>query len=257
MTKGRGVDIILNSLSGDALRATWDCVAPFGHFAEIGLIDINAQTNISMGQFVRNCRFEAVELHYMAQHAPRRLEDLFQRTTYAVLQQGGGLLRSTPITTYPFSEVQTAMRHMQSGKHIGKLILEPGKGDLVPVLRPVHHESGKRSKFDGNATYVVAGGLGGLGRAVVRWMIERGAKYMLLLSRKGRSEADVDQLFHDLKGRYKKIVASACDLTDLTTVRQVFRDTALTMPPIKGCFQGGMVLKVSGTPHGQSAEGCH
>ncbi|KAK7972165.1 hypothetical protein PG988_006299 [Apiospora saccharicola] len=205
MTQGRGVDIILNSLSGDALRATWDCIAPFGRFAEMGLVDINARADISMGPFRRNARFEAVELHYMAEHAPHRLEDLLQRTVRAVFEQrqqpdGRTLARSTPITVYPFSEVQNAMRHMQSGKHIGKLVLEPRSGDLVPMLLS-SSQSRMRSKLDGSATYVVAGGLGGLGRAVVLWMIEMGARYLLLLSRRGLPQADVDDMFHGMKGR--------------------------------------------------------
>ncbi|KAK8037847.1 hypothetical protein PG991_001193 [Apiospora marii] len=241
MTNGRGVDVILNSLSGDALRATWDCIAPFGRFAEMGLVDIKAQASLPMGSFVRNVRFEAVELHYMAQHAPRRLEDVFQRAVRAVLEQDGGLVRSTPIVPYPFSDVQTAMRRMQSGKHIGKLVLEPRKDHMVPFL--CNSPSGIRRRFDGNVTYVVAGGLGGLGRAVVRWMVERGARFLLLLSRRGLPETDVHSMFGGLEGRYERIVAPACDLTNLDMVRRVVRDAAVSMPPIKGCFHGAMVLK--------------
>ncbi|KAK7906589.1 hypothetical protein PG985_016326 [Apiospora marii] len=241
MTNGRGVDVILNSLSGDALRATWDCIAPFGRFAEMGLVDIKAQASLPMGSFVRNARFEAVELHYMAQHAPRRLEDVFQRAVRAVLEQDGGLVRSTPIVPYPFSDVQTAMRRMQSGKHIGKLVLEPRKDHMVPFL--CNSPSGIRRRFDGNVTYVVAGGLGGLGRAVVRWMVERGARFLLLLSRRGLPETDVHSMFGELEGRYGRIVAPACDLTNLAMVRRVVRDATVSMPPIKGCFHGAMVLK--------------
>lgn len=248
MTDGRGVDIVLNSLSGDALRATWDCVAPFGRFAEIGLVDIHAQAGLSMAPFGRNARFEAVSLEYMAQHAPRRLERLFRRTVRAVLERpldGGALApSSTPVAVYPFSQVQAAMRHMQSGKHVGKLVLEPRRDDVVPVL--ASYLRGRLSRFDGNATYVVAGGLGGLGRAVVGWMVERGARYLLLLSRRGLPPADIDKMFDGVKGRYDRIVAPACDVTDLAVLRRVFQDCASTLPPIRGCVQGGMVLRVSG-----------
>ncbi|TVY81512.1 Reducing polyketide synthase FUB1 [Lachnellula suecica] len=236
MTGGRGIDIVINSLSGDILRATWECIAPFGRFAEIGLTDIESRTRISMDAFARSVRFESLELNYMQQTDMPRIEDLFKRTIESVL--GQGLKRSTPITSYSISQVQDALRHMQSGKHIGKLVVEPQDTDIVPVVqqpKPV-------ARFTSDATYVVSGGLGGLGREIIRWMASRGAKNIVVTSRRGAVEEAAATLVADLQREGVKIATPACDITDKSALEETFSSCLSEMPPVRGCIQASMVL---------------
>lgn len=239
MTKGRGVDIAINSLAGDMLRATWECVAPFGRFAEIGLTDIESRARISMGTFARGARFEAIELNYMQQTDMERIEDLFQRAIDSVL--GQGLKRTTPITRYSLSQVQDALRHMQSGKHIGKLVIERHDTDVVPVAqlrKPV-------SKFSPDATYVVSGGFGGLGQEIIRWMVNRDAKNLIVTSRRGAVDESATSLVASLQREGVKIAAPACDITDKKALAQVISSCLSEMPPVRGCVQASTVLNVS------------
>ncbi|KAI1425063.1 polyketide synthase [Xylaria sp. FL1777] len=234
MTKGRGVDIVINSLAGEMLRASWECVAPFGRFAEIGLSDIESRARISMGTFARGVRFEAVELNYMQQNDMGRLEDLFQRTIDSVL----GLSRATPITTYPISKIQDALRHMQSGKHIGKLVVEPHEDDVVPVLqrpRPL-------AKFSPDATYVVSGGFGGLGQKIIRWMVDLGVRNLIVTSRSGAVDKSAQALVADLQREGVTVAAPACDITDESAVEKAISSCLSTMPPVRGCIQASMIL---------------
>lgn len=100
-----------------------------------------------------------------------------------------------------------------------------------------------------DATYVVAGGLGGIGRSVVRWMVEKGAKSLLLLSRRGYLAADSEEFLSSLRAEAVRVEAPPCDITDASCVERVIRDASSTMPPIRGCIQAAMVLRVSCSPH--------
>ncbi|TGJ80361.1 hypothetical protein E0Z10_g8409 [Xylaria hypoxylon] len=234
MTNGRGVDIVINSLAGEMLRASWECVAPFGRFAEIGLTDIESRARISMGTFARGVRFEALELNYMQQNDMERLEDLFQRTMEQVLW----LKTATPITTYPISKIQDALRHMQSGKHIGKLVIEPHKDDVVPVLQ----RSRPLAKFSPDATYVVSGGFGGLGQKIIRWMVDQGARHLIVTSRSGAVDKSAKALVADLQQEGVTVAAPACDITDENALENAISPCLSTMPSVRGCIQASMIL---------------
>lgn len=98
--------------------------------------------------------------------------------------------------------------------------------------------------FDRNATYVIAGGFGGLGRSVARWMMSRGAKFLLILSRSGPCGEASSSLLVDLKAKGLNVVAVPCDISDRRALSSVITRHARDLPPIKGCIQGSMVLKV-------------
>ena len=98
--------------------------------------------------------------------------------------------------------------------------------------------------FDPSATYVISGGLGGLGKSIVRWMINRHAKYFVLLSRSGANDTASSQLIEESKLRGVKIIALKCDISIEEAVHTVLEDVKHEMPPIKGCIQASMVLRV-------------
>lgn len=238
MTAGRGVDMVINSLAGDALRATWELVAPFGAFAEIGLSDIECRSRISMGTLARGVRLEALELNYMRKTDPGRLDVLFSRAMESVL--GEKLPRATPITRFPMSRIQDAMRFMQSGKHIGKITVEAVDGDVVDVADVGLSET----SFDENATYVVSGGFGGLGIEIIRWMVARGARNLVVLSRRGAADDAAKALVDEVRAGGAKIITPCCDITDLQSLQQVLGKALEGLPAVKGCIQASTVLRV-------------
>ena len=94
------------------------------------------------------------------------------------------------------------------------------------------------------ATYLIAGGLGGLGRSAARWMAKRGAKNLILLSRSGpKSQAAVD-LLKELRALGVRVEAPRCDVSSAESLFAALQECT-ALPPIKGCIQGAMVLKVS------------
>ncbi|KAK2003329.1 mycocerosic acid synthase [Colletotrichum falcatum] len=237
MTGGRGVDIVINSLSGDTLRATWEILAPFGSFAEIGLSDIESRSRISMGTFARGVRFESLELNYMRQMDSGRLDNLFERAMESVLSQD--LKRKTPITRYPVSKIQDAMRFMQSGKHIGKILVECNSDDVIQVVE----RSRPATKFTSDATYVVSGGFGGLGLEIIRWLAQQGARNLIVTSRKGPVDELAKALIGDLQNNGVNIVTPCCDITDKKALEEAMVLALSNMPPVRGCIQASTVLR--------------
>lgn len=102
--------------------------------------------------------------------------------------------------------------------------------------------------FDSNGTYVVAGGLGGIGRSIARWLVSCGAKNLLLLSRSGPAGNEKAQaLLAEMKEKAVHVESPVCDITCLTSLQKVVKECEGTMPPIKGVFQASMVLRVGNT----------
>ena len=133
MTNGKGVSVVLNSLSGELLRQTWNCVARFGRFIEVGKRDIMNNNGLEMAPFMRCVSFATIDLIQLGEHrgpeVARILADLLR------LMENKAIRPIEPITVYPISEIEKAFRLMQAGKHMGKVILKPNTGDIVKVLR--------------------------------------------------------------------------------------------------------------------------
>lgn len=245
MTQGRGVDVVLNTLGSDFLTEIVACAAPFSRLVDLGPVGDNANARISLSDLQqKNIRYETFDLKYRALHDPVRTQRSFQGMVEQLLRRGPeSTIQQTRISTCAFSQLADAFRQMQSGDQVEKLILEPHNEDVVPVLsRRI-----TACQLEPDATYVIAGGLGGLGRSAARWMAGRGAKNLILLSRRGPVQDAAKRLVQELELTCDNVATPACDVTDIRTLRDVIEKCLETMPPIKGCIQGSMVLKVSST----------
>jgi NADPH:quinone reductase-like Zn-dependent oxidoreductase len=131
MIKGRGVDVVLNSLAGDGLRESWLCLAPYGRFVEIGKKDIVGNTGLEMSPFMHNRTFASVNILGMYRDNVRLASRIFADVMDLVRQ---GVARGVkPMTIYDYSQIETAFRMMQAGKNVGKIVLWPNEQDVVPV----------------------------------------------------------------------------------------------------------------------------
>jgi NADPH:quinone reductase-like Zn-dependent oxidoreductase len=131
MTKGRGVDVILNSVSGEGLRHTWDCIAPFGRHIEIGKWDIQTHARLPMNQFSRNVSFCSVDLAFTGRVKVELLGEILENVMK--LANAKMITAVQPLHVFPYGRIEEAFRFMQSGKQIGKIALVPHKDDLVMV----------------------------------------------------------------------------------------------------------------------------
>ena len=93
---------------------------------------------------------------------------------------------------------------------------------------------------------MIAGGTGGVGLAIAKWMIkERGAKNILLLSRSGIQKETAAKAVAKLRGPGIFIDAPECNITDISSLASALGRYRDTLPPIAGCIQASMILRVS------------
>lgn len=136
------------------------------------------------------------------------------------------------------SEVEKAFRYMQTGKHMGKVIVKVDDSDMVPAI-PRTPQVGVRS----SATYIIAG-IGGICREIARWLAEKGAESLVFLSRSAASGAENAKFAADLRKTYGvKILAFDCDVGNRAALETAL-EQCKSLPPIKGCVTGAMVLDV-------------
>jgi acyl transferase domain-containing protein/NADPH:quinone reductase-like Zn-dependent oxidoreductase/surfactin synthase thioesterase subunit/NAD(P)-dependent dehydrogenase (short-subunit alcohol dehydrogenase family)/ubiquinone/menaquinone biosynthesis C-methylase UbiE len=231
-TKGRGVDMILNSLAGEALKKSVSVLAPFGRFLEIGKRDIYGNSKLDMIHFGQNVSFFAIDLDRLNGQKPQLGGKLFREL---ITMFDRKLLKPLPVTTYSYANVEQAFRFMQQGKHIGKVVLtldEGVKADVVPsaVL------------FRSDRSYICVGGLGGFGRAVSKWMAEKGAGHLVFVSRSGASTPEAKELVASLEASGTSILLVSGDVANEEFINQVVTK-AREKAPIGGIMQAAMVLE--------------
>jgi NAD(P)-dependent dehydrogenase (short-subunit alcohol dehydrogenase family) len=239
MTNGKGVDIVLNSLSGEALRETWHCIAPFGTFVEIGIKDILGNTGLDMSPFLRDATFSFVNLEHIGRANPSLMSEIMQGTFE--LLRSGITKAATPLTTYPASQIEDAFRIMQTGQHKGKIVISYSDSDIVPILISDPHPI----LLDPNGTYVLVGGLGGLGRSLATLLVAHGARNLAFISRSGASSPQAQQLLHCLQKDSINAQPFIRDISSQSGLSSTLSEIATSMPPIRGMINAAMVLKDS------------
>ena len=181
-TAGKGVDVVINSLSGKLLEATWNCMAPFGRFIEIGKRDIHQNSYLGMEPFRQNITFAAVDMITVFQDNAPLADELLDEACR--LLYTGEIKEPQSLMEFSFGEAEKAFRLLQLGKHVGKIILVPKEGELVRMAPP-RALADTESLLNANKTYLLVGGLGGLGAIVAEWMYQAGARKFAFLSRSG------------------------------------------------------------------------
>lgn len=238
MTGGRGVDCILNSLSGEALRQSWHCIAPFGSFVEIGLKDILNNTELDMQPFLQDASFTSVNLKRVMTGNPDLLAKILEDVSSYLSR---GILKPvTPIKVYPLSDMETAFRLMQMGKHRGKLVLSWGGDDMVPQLQK--HRPGPPASLDPAVSYLLVGGLGGLGRSLAGLLVDLGARHLCFISRSGTTSDEAKTFIRRMASIDVHVVVYQCDIADMSALQAILASHSTNGPPIKGAFQCAMAL---------------
>lgn len=130
-TQGRGVDVVINSLAGEALRASWEIIAPKGRFIEVGKKDIYNLSALPMFPFAKMATFSSVDLACLFQQSPEIIGNLFRKVLQ--LYGTGQITEPTPLQVFRSSDIGQAFRLMQNGKSHGKLVIEFDDGDTIPV----------------------------------------------------------------------------------------------------------------------------
>ncbi|VUC25932.1 unnamed protein product [Clonostachys rosea] len=237
-TNGEGVDVVLNSLSGDLLHASWDCVAKFGSMIELGKRDFIGQGRLAMDPFEDNRAFFGVHVAPIVAERPNKIRTLLKRCMDFYSEGLIGPIR--PVTVFDAVNIQEAFRTMSKGQHIGKLVVHMPEDPSVLNVTAVRNQF----KLRPDVSYLLVGGLGGLGRSMSTWMAEKGAKNLIYLSRGATSKADetINLLVEELAAAGCTVQLVQGSVTNLDDLERVKSEARL---PIAGIINASMVLRDS------------
>ncbi|THF70281.1 SDR family NAD(P)-dependent oxidoreductase [Deinococcus sp. Arct2-2] len=231
---GRGVSIVLNSLSGEAIGRSLSCLSPYGKFVEIGKRDIYQNSPLDLAPFRNNLSYFAVDLDRMWVDRPQMMQGLLHTVM--------GLFESRELAplayrVFPYAAAESAFRFMAQARHTGKVVLAltaeaPAKLSHIP--EPVH--------LGPDGVYLITGGLGGFGLALAGWLAGRGARRLVLVGRSAGSEAaraSIDDLLQHTDGL--QITLEQADIADPDAVEALLERTR-QLGPLRGVFHAAMVI---------------
>ena len=233
-TDGHGVDVVLNSLAGPALRAGLDVLAVGGRFIELGKRDIYADSKLGMSPFRRNITISSVDLDLVL----RTKTDLARTLLREVAEElAAGRLESLPRKDFYIERAADAFRMMAAARHIGKLVLTvPSSGETQAVV-----PAGLVPVAVADGSYVITGGLGGLGLEMAKWLAECGAGRLVLNGRSAPS-TQAEEAIAGLLAAGTQIEVVCADVTEPGVADRLVEVAISTGLPLRGVLHSAAVL---------------
>ena len=231
---GDGVDVVLNSLFGEMMERSLNCLRPFGRFVELGKRDYVANTHIGLRPFRRNLSYFGVDLDQVLQHQGEDGARMF-REVMALFADGG--LRPLPYQPFAAEETSDAFRLMQQSGHVGKIVVTPpAPGSVARIQRNAFTVSPE-------GVHLVTGGLGGFGIEAARWLADRGARRILLVGRSGKPSDEGREVIAELTARGVRVETKACDITSREAIDAMISGLEAGGEKLAGVIHGAMVLQ--------------
>ncbi len=222
-TAGQGVDVVLNSLTGPGyIEASLSCLAPRGRFVEMGRRDIS--TTEQMASARPDVAYSILEVDALKRRDPAIAGASLRRVMDRVANE-----ELTPLTStrWPMTEIVPAMEFMRSARHIGKNVI---------VMPPV-----TEGRLRPDRTYLVTGGLGGIGTVIAGWLAERGAGTIVLNGRRA-PDPEAQEVIETLRRQGADVRVELADMTDAHAVEQLLCLIDTEMPPLAGVIHSVGVL---------------
>ena len=235
MTSGRGVDIVLNALAGEAIPMGLSCLAEFGRFIEIGKRDIYQNARIPLWPLRRNASFHVVAMDGVFAGDEPLTRQMMEEIAGLVEK---GALHPLPFRSFPSTRVDAAFRLMAQGKHIGKVVVAFPKPFLPPRGEPLK----PAFAIDPEGCYLITGGFGGFGKVLAQWLVEGGARHLALTSRSGASTPQAEQFVQSLRRRGVEVTIVHADIGSPADVARLTTEIRSAARPLKGIFHLAMVI---------------
>jgi len=225
LTSGIGVDVVLNCLSGAGFIETTVGICKQGaRFLEIGKRDIWTQEE--MKEHRPDIEYHIIALDDIAATEPEKIQFMFKEL---MLLFAEGLLQPMPITEFSIEQVIHAFRYMQEARHIGKVVVS-----LAP-------KQSIKESIKSEVSYLITGGLGGLGLTIANWLADNGAGTIILTGRNKPKEAALAKI-KGIEEKGAKVVTKQTDISNKQDIETLFTEISTTEKPLKGIFHLAGVL---------------
>ncbi len=234
LTQGEGVDVILNALTGEFIPKGLSILRAGGRFLEIGKRDIWSDEDVTRAH--PHVLYLPYDLGDVWRDAPALVRPMLQELMTSIQL---GRLKPLPSQSFPLEQAASAFRFMAQAKHIGKIVVTQEPGTPAAARRTEARHSAL--PLQPNATYLVTGGLGALGLQVARWLVERGARHVVLAGRHDPSPA-ARQAIERLQHSGAQVMAAQADISEAEQVRALLAAIEQTMPPLRGIVHAAGVL---------------
>ena len=234
-TKGRGVDVVLNALSGAGIDKSLECLAPFGRLVEIGKRDLADNKPIGLRSLYENKTYSVVDLSTLPVEKPKLFFRLLREVEARI---AAGDYQPIPATQFPLADTASAMRSLAKALHIGKVVVAVHQASVevdTNLDQPLQLSSG--------ASYLVTGGLRGFGAKVADWLSQRGAGRIILANRTGVADEAAAILVATMQARGTDIVSIALDITDGAAVAAAIAEYSASDKPLRGIIHGAAVIE--------------
>ncbi|MBS1696770.1 MAG: SDR family oxidoreductase, partial [Actinobacteria bacterium] len=234
LTAGEGVDVVLNSLAGEAISAGVEVLAPGGRFVELGKKDVHGDGRLVLSGLARSASFAVVDLDLNLRLHPAR----YRRQLEQILgHAAAGDLAPLPLTVFEFADATEAFRLLASGNHIGKVAISmPRDGSVLATAPP---PPAPLVAADGG--YIVVGGLGGLGLVTARWLADNGAG-TVVLSGRSAPDADTAAAIAEMNRGGTRVEVVAGDIADASTAARLVEAVDAAGYRLAGVVHSAMVL---------------
>ncbi|MFJ4654445.1 SDR family NAD(P)-dependent oxidoreductase [Nocardia sp. NPDC088792] len=225
-TGGAGVDVIVNSLPGDMLHASLRVLRTFGRFVELGKPADTGDDGIRTHSVLRAMSYHSFDYDQMMALEPEYVQTCMKETAELFEQS---IITALPVTEIPAESVDKAFLAMGGPEHLGKIVVRmSGERVTVPAA------SLPQSPLRPDATYLLTGGLGGLGRTVAQRFAERGARHLVLAGRHGAASEEAARTVAELTAGGVTVRVEQADVADRSQVAELLKRVRADMPPIRG-----------------------
>ncbi len=241
ITRGEGIDVVLNSLAGEAIHKGISILRPYGRFIELGKRDFYANSKLGLSPFRHNIQFFGVDVDTLLVDRPALARQLFAELGPLL---DGGMFHPLPHRVYPIARAGEAFRSMQQSRHIGKIVVAMSgatSGDETPA--PVEPVSAARLHLSPDAAYLVTGGRGGFGLATAEWLAAKGARHLALVGRSQTTAPDAATALDRLRQKGVDIREFSADVTDSGQLAKVLSRVRRDMPPLRGVVHAAAVIQ--------------
>lgn len=236
-TKGLGVDVVLNSLAGEAINRNFRVLKPFGRFLELGKRDFYENTKIGLRPFRNNISYFGIDADQLMQARPDLTRRLFAELMTLFIE---GVLHPLPYHAFEAEDIVNAFRYMQQARQIGKIVITYRNG--INHIHTPATSARKHLQLPADASYLITGGLGGFGLRTAEWLAGKGARNLVLISRSGPASDEARDAISRLQKQGVRVHAASCDITDRNALAQLLSGIAKTLPPLRGIVHAATVI---------------